>query len=272
VFIAPPRSNPTRRRHNDEEITLPRLWIMSDLHLETVPHPEAFEPSRPEFDILVVAGDIWESDFQRGFTLLKSMAAGKPVIFVMGNHEPWNGVLGEEIELARLMAPQFGITLLEDEAVLVLGCLFIGMTLWTDYLLSNGAHPDANTGEQIDIGHEDGSHLITVGDAVTIHTASRGCLERLIAEADDSNLIVVVTHHAPHPLCVPHDLRDTWGSGNMASDLSYLTDSGRVSLWVHGHIHVNVDIERPGGTRIVCNPAGVRFSNPSFDESFVVTV
>ena len=35
-----------------------RLWVVSDLHLEAVPHPEAYRPKRPPFDVLVVAGDV----------------------------------------------------------------------------------------------------------------------------------------------------------------------------------------------------------------------
>lgn len=49
-----------------------------------------------------------------------------------------------------------------------------------------------------------------------------------------------------------------------------LTDSGRVTLWVHGHLHHSIDMLRPSGTRILCNPAGPRFSNAAFDESLVV--
>jgi hypothetical protein len=37
-----------------------RLWVLSDL-LEAVRYPEAFQPMRLDFDVLVAAGDIWES-------------------------------------------------------------------------------------------------------------------------------------------------------------------------------------------------------------------
>jgi hypothetical protein len=35
-----------------------RLWVLSDLHLEAVRYPEAFQPVRPAFDVLVAAGTI----------------------------------------------------------------------------------------------------------------------------------------------------------------------------------------------------------------------
>jgi Icc-related predicted phosphoesterase len=84
--------------------------------------------------------------------------------------------------------------------------------------------------------------------------------------------LVVVTHHAPLPDCLTPAMRGAWKAGNSASDLSHLTDSGKAALWVHGHIHASKDITRPGGTRILCNPAGPRFFNPAFDEGLVVAV
>lgn len=250
-----------------------KLWIMSDLHMETIPHPEKFDPKRPDFDVLVVAGDVWETDYIRGFRLLRRLAGDKPIIFVMGNHEPWNGILSEEIITARIMARECGITFLEGETALVEGCLFVGTTLWTDYLLARGVYPEAVTGEQIDIEHDGGTHLITVGDVTGLHATARMKLRRLLLEADKMHPIVVVTHHAPHPLCViPEECRDTWRAGNMASDLSHLTDAGLAKLWVHGHVHASIDIERPGGTRIVCNPAGSGFENTDFDEGLVIEV
>lgn len=46
-----------------------KLWILSDLHLETLPYPENFRPAPPAFDVLVAAGDIQEGDPGRGFAV-----------------------------------------------------------------------------------------------------------------------------------------------------------------------------------------------------------
>jgi hypothetical protein len=80
------------------------------------------------------------------------------------------------------------------------------------------------------------------------------------------------THHAPHPDCIAPAQRDTWNAGNSASDLSALTDSGRAALWVHGHVHHSLDLPRPGGTRLLCNPAGAGFANLAFDENRVIAL
>jgi hypothetical protein len=38
------------------------LWFLSDLHLEAVAYPDAFDPERPNFEVLIAAGDIYEDD------------------------------------------------------------------------------------------------------------------------------------------------------------------------------------------------------------------
>jgi len=66
----------------------PRLWIMSDLQLETVRHLDAYRPRCAGFDILVVAGDVWEGSSARALAAVARLAQGKPAMFVLGNHEP----------------------------------------------------------------------------------------------------------------------------------------------------------------------------------------
>ena len=97
-------------------------------------------------------------------------------------------------------------------------------------------------------------------------------MEGLVAEAEGDLPFIAVTHHAPHPACLPEQQRGTWMAGNSASNLSALIGTGRIDLWVHGHVHANVDMTMKGGTRIVCNPAGSMFSNLAFDESLIVEI
>lgn len=49
-----------------------RLWVLSDLHVD----PSAsWAPSiRPEFDVLVVAGDVFESDMERSISWTAQLA------------------------------------------------------------------------------------------------------------------------------------------------------------------------------------------------------
>ena len=251
-----------------------KLWILSDLHLETLPYPDNFRPDPPGFDVLVAAGDIWEGDPGRGFAVLRRLAGDKPVVFVMGNHEHWNGIVSEDLALAPVLAARDGITLLDGGSASLAGCRFIGTTLWSDYRLAGELDPATPTGEPIDIAHDahGGSHLITIGDAAALHRRARAALSAEMDAHDGTLPLVVVTHHAPHPDCIAPAQRGTWNAGNSASDLSALTDSGRAALWVHGHVHHSLDLPRPGGTRLLCNPAGAGFANLAFDENRVIAL
>ncbi|WP_372367197.1 metallophosphoesterase [Candidatus Uabimicrobium sp. HlEnr_7] len=248
---------------------MPRLWIISDLHLESVPYPYGFKPKCSDFDILVVAGDVWQGNYVEGLAFVKNLAKGKPVVFVMGNHEHWNGEFHKNLHCAEILAQERGINLLNNNCKVIHECCFIGGTLWSDYRFSaEKVENDFITGEKIEIKNR----CFTIGDSIALHTEARNKLEFHINNTDLNLPIVMVTHHAPHFDCLPKNFYNTWIAGNVASDLSNLTDTGRIVLWIHGHLHDSVDITRPNGTRILCNPAGKIFSNLSFNENLVVEI
>jgi len=246
-----------------------RLWFLSDLHLEAVPYPEAFDPPRPGFDVLIAAGDIHEGDSDLAMRIAARLADGKPAVFVPGNHEFWGREIERERQLMRRTAKRHGVTLLDDDAIELAGLRFAGGTLWADgKLAGEEATPDLPTGERIGVGKS--KRPITGADEALRHKRTRQVIEAAMRQTGPP--LVVVTHHAPHPLCLLPPYRAGWSAGNSASDLSRLTDSGRAALWVHGHIHDRVDLPRPGGTRILCNPAGLHFSNSDFRQNWVVSV
>jgi 3',5'-cyclic AMP phosphodiesterase CpdA len=59
------------------------LWCISDLHLE---QRAVFDPQRPDFDILVVAGDVSEN-IEEAVYVTARLAGGRPAVFVGGNHD-----------------------------------------------------------------------------------------------------------------------------------------------------------------------------------------
>lgn len=59
-----------------------KLWVLSDLHLET---SQWDVPAGVEADVVVLAGDIHTST--RGMVWAREAFAGRPVIYVAGNHE-----------------------------------------------------------------------------------------------------------------------------------------------------------------------------------------
>lgn len=248
-----------------------RIWVLSDLHLEGFPFPSAFAPRRPAFDVLVSAGDVWQGNILAGFQFLRHLAEDKPVVATLGNHEHWRGEPSETIAAARRAAKANDISLLEGDATNVQGVQFLGATLWSDYSLAGAIDAAMPTGENIRFRDGKEERPFRVQDAQELHRSSLERLRHLIGQ-ETSLPRVVVTHHAPHPACVAPAHTGKWIAGNCASDLSELTDSGRVDLWLHGHVHHSIDMRRPGGTRILCNPAGALFSNSAFDESLVIEV
>src|SRR5262245_4718744 len=101
-----------------------RAWILSDLHLEKRP---PLSLSRPEFDCLICAGDIW-NEIGQSISTVARLADGRPVIFVAGNHEYWSD--DDPIEIGRILAEHEGVHLLECETVTVGDITFAGATLW----------------------------------------------------------------------------------------------------------------------------------------------
>jgi Icc-related predicted phosphoesterase len=113
---------------------------------------------------------------------------------------------------------------------------------------------------------------IKVGDEIELHQKALKALIPILEKPYSDGPTVVVTHHAPHPDCLPASLGRAWMAGILASDLSRLIEETNPNLWIHGHTHNQRDFITPNGTRILCNPAGYNFNNPDFDECLKVPV
>jgi Icc-related predicted phosphoesterase len=246
-----------------------RIRPISDLHFETVRHPERFCLPDLDFDVLVVAGDVWRSRPDLAAMRVADLARDRPSVMVLGNHEPWGRSYAEVRAQAREACEREGVVLLDDRAVVIGGVRFVGGTLWTDGLLGGFAKewPRGRTGEDIRVQ----GRVWTIADARKAHRETLSLIEAATA-FDDGIPLVVVTHHPPLEACLSRSCLGKPISGIMGSDLSRVTDTGKIALWIHGHVHGSVDLVRPNGTRIFCNPAGNAFSNHRFDEARTVEV
>jgi predicted MPP superfamily phosphohydrolase len=107
-----------------------RLWIVSDPHMEMRslwPMP----PALPDFDVLVVAGDVWNGEIERSIAMVAALAAGKPAVFVGGNHEWWHRSIEETLKRGYAAAREYGVYWLEIDTCEIGGVRFAGATLWT---------------------------------------------------------------------------------------------------------------------------------------------
>lgn len=209
-----------------------------------------------EADLVIIAGDLAVGC--DGIAWAEISFAGKPVVYIAGNHEFYR----HEIDpLLREMHVRAGRTrnvrFLENEqasfpiagqALRVLGC-----TLWTDYTLFGRIRRkemmEAASMQLLDhrrIRSPRGGFYLP-DEALARHEASRTWLGAKLALPFDG-ITVVATHHAPLGAAIaPQYEKDTL-SPAFANDCSDLL-SYEPAAWVFGHTHFNFD-RRVGATRL----------------------
>jgi Icc-related predicted phosphoesterase len=223
-----------------------KIQYFSDIHLEfgNVPltHTDA--------DVIVAAGDIGVGT--QGVHWL--LQAGKPVIYVAGNHEYYGGDLYDTFARIVAMAEGTCVHFLENQSIVINGVRFLGTTLWTDY---EGGDPDKmalaeeKMNDYTQISNQ--ARGLRPADLLEVNWQARHWLEQELSRPFQGKT-VVVTHHAPS--------FTSWNNGKSASyrgaycsDMSALTRAHRIDLWLHGHVHSSADYY-DNGVRVACNPRG----------------
>jgi len=243
-----------------------RIRILSDLHLEAAP----FDPPPAPADVVVLAGDI--DNGAAGIEWAKERFDA-PVLYVAGNHEPYDGEFHATQAALRAAAGSTGVRFLDCGEVVLGGVRFLGCTLWTDFALNGEAGRtlalEKYAGWLVDFRAIRWSdRMFAADDSVALHDAHRAWLTaRLVARFPGPT--VVVTHHPPHPgsiapKFVTHPLNPAF-----VSNLEDLM--GRARLWIHGHTHFALDYT-VRGTRVVCNARGYPGEDTAFVPDLVVEV
>ena len=224
-----------------------QINFISDLHLEF--GPLEIEPEAG--DVLVLAGDI---DIKGRVDWINTIASKfNHVIYVLGNHEFYNGAMDSIYKKTRERLAD-NVHLLENESVTIADVTFHGATLWSDFLNGNPmsylqCEQAINDYRLIRAG--DGSHRFKPQIAHSLHNISKVFLQENVKEGD-----VVVTHMAPSLLSIHEKYKNDMNiNGSYASDLSELILDTKPELWFHGHVHTSFDYT-VGNTRILCNPRG----------------
>jgi predicted phosphodiesterase len=272
-----------------------RLWVLSDLHVELtrgwdLPSGDA----RPQFDVLVVAGDLVPRA-ERGVKRLRERLPDRPVIYIVGNHEFYGADEFRTVEKARAAAAGTNIHVLQYEAVRIGDVTFAGATTWTDFDLFGDQYRAMRVASD---RMNDFRKIRTARyerrfrhHAYARHVAARSFFESEMRKPRSGKL-VVVSQHAPRPgpavtLSDP-PTRDEILTAAYRSDLTALmspaADDGRGALrpadiWIYGHTHESEDTVI-GHTRVVSNAKGYgpwlpecrAWDNPRFDPNFVIEI
>jgi predicted phosphodiesterase len=275
-----------------------RLWIMSDLHMEStrgwdLPSGRA----RPDFDVLVVAGDL-TTRMERGAKWLLERVSDKPVVYVPGNHEAYGADIDRTVEKAMEAAAGTKLFVLQDRAISLGGATFAGCCLWTDFNLFGDRRlamsiAGARMNDFRKIRTAKYRERFMPRHALARHRRSRAFLETELRKSRGAGKLVVVSHHAPDPgrfqgpvpdpLAEPDILTSAYRSDLTEMMWPAPVADGKNALrpadvWIHGHTHESFD-GVIGSTRIVSNAKGYgpwpghpEWDNPNFDPNFVIDI
>jgi len=252
-----------------------RLNILSDLHLSQ----GALELPDNDADLVILAGDVARPRQAASW----AARLAKPVLYVPGNHEFYDGSIGDTVDELKRFCAGTNIRVLDNEEINVEGVRFLGTTLWTDFMLfGEGAKRVAAMQEavafmrdfsRIRVDETPGA-LFTPDDAAALFNVDAEWLASKLAESHRGPT-VVITHHAPSRKSIHPRFADSLLNACFVSDAERLVDGRRARLWIHGHTHDSFDYVLKG-TRVVCNPRGYARNgvneNPLFDANLLVEI
>ena len=232
-----------------------KLHILSDLHLGV----GALEPPRTDANLVVLAGDI----ARPAAAVSWAQRFGKPVLYVLGNHEFYGGSLDGTVAEFRRLCAGTAVRLLDDEAIVIDGVRFLGSTLWSDFGLFA---TEQERQQAIEMAQQlvrdfsrirrraDGDALFTPHDAAARFARHAAWLDRQL-DAPHAGPTVVITHHAPSCQSIHPRFTGSPLNACFVSDADHLLRDRRAALWIHGHTHDSFDYH-VHGTRVLCNSRG----------------
>ena len=230
-----------------------KIQIVSDLH-----HEFGISDLNPDgIDLLVIAGDL---DLGiKGISWIIANIKDIPVIYVLGNHEYYKGNYPGTLYKIKEYAIGSNVHVLENESVVIGHITFHGATLWTDFRLFGNPETYGSICQQAMSDYRlirlnPGYSKLRSIDTYRIHFESYRWLENSL-KTSQTDLNIVVTHHAPSIISIPEEFKEDPVSSAYASDLEALICQYQPDYWIHGHIHHPVDYVL-GNTRIICNPRG----------------
>jgi Icc-related predicted phosphoesterase len=273
-----------------------KIKLVSDLHLE---FSDVNIVNDQDYDVLILGGDICiaqdlhdhpepantadqaaiangtglgrrQLTAQRFRDFFKRCSFQFPhVIYIMGNHEFYNGKFYAGIEYMREECAKYpNVYMLEQDTKIIDDVVFVGGTLWTNMNKRDPLTMHAIEGMMNDfrIIRNDARNYAPMSalDVAIRHDKTLAYIEHMV-HVHKNKKCVVVGHHSPSFKSVnPMYAHETLMNGGYHSDLSeFIMDHPQIVLWTHGHTHHPFDYVI-GETRVVCNPRG--YENDGYSE------
>lgn len=226
-----------------------KIAYISDLHNDflrdsrlPIPDIELDEPA----DVLVLAGNIDVQEHGAIYAVKQSQHLGIPVIYILGNLE-FNEAQDEPFRnKIKTIVRGTDVHVLDAESIIIDGVMFIGATLWSDFMLrgQDNHRRVVNFASGINDYREiwlpdDTSpfflRALTVDDTLQWHKLERQFIEDTLVNHPDCTK-VVITHHVPSEECLPEHQRSNSISASYTSRLDGIIERHQPSAWIYGHI------------------------------------
>lgn len=234
-----------------------KILLGSDLHLEF--KGQQLLPDLPEYDVVVLAGDIGSG--VEGFKFaMNYFPSDKPVLYIPGNHEYYGKDFHDiTYALSNLAKSSNNVHLIDFGNIVIDGINFIGTTLWTNFKL-NGYKQYPLYAYKKAIGDFNvirykGNSFGPEHSEILYREGSRHIKEELEKNSKGRN--VVVTHFMPSQEVITPFWKGNSLNPYFCNDMDYLIDQYKPELWLYGHTHDKGDkLHSNGKTRLVANPRG----------------
>ena len=251
-----------------------KLHILSDLHIEF----GDLKIPKVDSDIVILSGDIHVGTSGLGW--IKRKFKDKKVVYVLGNHEYYHGIIPEVCNTLIEKSKDTNIHVLENDELVIGDVVILGCTLWTNFELYGDVEVAANHAKAMMNDYRTIKVLpdYTVWkpyDTIKVYNKSFNWLNKKVEEHKDKK-IVVVTHNAPSIKSCLAKYKNDLLTAAFVVDLEEFIGDSNIKLWAHGHIHNTADY-MIGNTKVICNSrgyCGAFGSNESegFDSGLVINI
>lgn len=246
-----------------------KIRLYSDLHYGVNTMTPFHIPDPIPGEILVLAGDVFDS-YSKGLAHLQRVVdSDRTVILVPGNHEYHSRDLLEDnkqILLDKVNSSNFHI--LDNDTLTINNIKFLGTTLWTD-LIDIVPYKEL---KKLISSSKDFKAIYYNGKPITLDERQElfnKAVHFLNEEITKDS--VVISHFLPSYSLIYKDYKDSIRTPLFASHLDYLILRKKPKFWFYGHNHYPND-SFIGDTRMLCNSYGYQHKGEglNFNPNFIL--